>query len=177
MTNYIYIKSEPGLFTVGFYSPSGEWFAESDHADEAEAVKQVHYLNGGTPEPVIRAPLRLIPMEDALPMIKGLLQPDTGRIFGTLAGVDMRLIENLNAKFQGCDHIGLEDVRRAICEVQGETVNIATNEYDMLIGHIRRGLANPANKAALALAKVALSTLEAYSPTTIAKAEQEDLVK
>jgi hypothetical protein len=44
---YIYIRSEPGLWTVGFYTPTGEWVPESDHATSEEAARRVHYLNGG----------------------------------------------------------------------------------------------------------------------------------
>ena len=28
---YVYIKSEPQLWTVGFYTPSGEWVTENDY--------------------------------------------------------------------------------------------------------------------------------------------------
>jgi len=45
---YIYIESEPGLWTVGFYSPDGEWHPESDHDAKSEAAKRVSYLNGGS---------------------------------------------------------------------------------------------------------------------------------
>ncbi len=44
---YVYIRSEPGLFTVGHYSPDGKWHAESDYADRDEAAARVHWLNGG----------------------------------------------------------------------------------------------------------------------------------
>ena len=44
---WIYIKSEPGLWTVGFYKPDGTWKPESDHNSSDEAAKRVHYLNGG----------------------------------------------------------------------------------------------------------------------------------
>ncbi len=47
---YVYIRSEPNLFTVGFYDPSGAWMPESDYNCREEAGKRVHYLNGGTPE-------------------------------------------------------------------------------------------------------------------------------
>lgn len=47
MSAWVYIKSEPTLFTVGHYMPNGEWFPESDHAKESEAAKRVNYLNGG----------------------------------------------------------------------------------------------------------------------------------
>jgi hypothetical protein len=47
---YVYIKSEPGLWTVGFYDPSGKWHPDSDHASTEDAANRVHYLNGGEPE-------------------------------------------------------------------------------------------------------------------------------
>ncbi len=47
---YVYIRSEPGLYTVGFYSPDGEWHAESDWNLPEEAAARVHYLNGGKNE-------------------------------------------------------------------------------------------------------------------------------
>jgi len=47
MTTYVYIRSEPGLYTVGFYSPDGEWHPESDYCSSDEAARRVHYLNGG----------------------------------------------------------------------------------------------------------------------------------
>jgi len=48
---YVYIKSEPGLWTVGFYRPSGEWEPESDHSSTDEAAERTHYLNGGLRTP------------------------------------------------------------------------------------------------------------------------------
>ncbi len=44
---YVYRKSEPRLWTVGYYTPAGEWVPESDHYTPAEAAARVHYLNGG----------------------------------------------------------------------------------------------------------------------------------
>lgn len=35
------------LYTVGFYTPSGEWIPESDHSFRDDAADRVHYLNGG----------------------------------------------------------------------------------------------------------------------------------
>jgi len=46
-TNYVYIRSEPGLWTVGFYDPNGKWRPESDWDNTNDAAKRVHYLNGG----------------------------------------------------------------------------------------------------------------------------------
>jgi hypothetical protein len=44
---YVYIQTEPGLYTVGFYDPSGRFNAESDHRSRDEAAKRVSFLNGG----------------------------------------------------------------------------------------------------------------------------------
>ena len=43
---YVYLRSEPGLWTVGFYSPDGKWNTDSDHNDREEAAKRVAWLNG-----------------------------------------------------------------------------------------------------------------------------------
>ena len=43
---YVYIKSEDRLWTVGFYTPSGDWTPESDHGSKSEAAERVHWLNG-----------------------------------------------------------------------------------------------------------------------------------
>ena len=48
--SYVYIRSEPGLWTVGFYWPDGKWEPESDHGDSEEAAKRVAWLNGGRSE-------------------------------------------------------------------------------------------------------------------------------
>jgi hypothetical protein len=44
---WFYFRSEPGLYTVGFYDPANKWQPESDHSSPEEAAKRVHYLNGG----------------------------------------------------------------------------------------------------------------------------------
>ena len=43
---FVYIKSEPTLWTVGHYKPNGEWVPESDHDDQESAAKRTAYLNG-----------------------------------------------------------------------------------------------------------------------------------
>ena len=47
---WVYIQSEPGLYTVGFYSPDGEWHTDSDHNTKSAAAARIHYLNGGEDE-------------------------------------------------------------------------------------------------------------------------------
>ena len=47
MTVYVYIKSEPNLWTVGFYDPQGKWVPESDHSSSEAAAARVSFLNGG----------------------------------------------------------------------------------------------------------------------------------
>jgi len=44
---WVYIKSEPGLWTVGFYDPKGNWHGDSDHDNREDAANRVHFLNGG----------------------------------------------------------------------------------------------------------------------------------
>lgn len=44
---YQYIRSEPQLWTVGFYKPDGRFEPESDHGSPAEAAARVRWLNGG----------------------------------------------------------------------------------------------------------------------------------
>lgn len=44
---WVYLRSEPQLWTVGFYRPDGKWESESDHGSPDEAAARVHYLNGG----------------------------------------------------------------------------------------------------------------------------------
>lgn len=45
--NYVYIQSEPGLWTVGFYDPDGKWHADRDFYTPDDAADRVHWLNGG----------------------------------------------------------------------------------------------------------------------------------
>lgn len=45
-----YIKSEPGLWTVGYYDPSGNWQSDSDHDSPHGAAERVAYLNGNMSE-------------------------------------------------------------------------------------------------------------------------------
>jgi hypothetical protein len=43
---HTYIEIDSGLFTVGHYSPAGEFEPESDHTSREAAGKRVNYLNG-----------------------------------------------------------------------------------------------------------------------------------
>lgn len=44
---YYYIRTEPGLWTVGT-GEGRDWHPDSDHGSREEAAARVHYLNGGT---------------------------------------------------------------------------------------------------------------------------------
>ena len=46
---YVYIRSEPGLWTVGFYDPDGKWHTDSDHESQESAACRVAWLNGSAP--------------------------------------------------------------------------------------------------------------------------------
>lgn len=48
---YVYLQTEPGLWTVGFYDPAGNWEPETDWYDREVAARRVHWLNGGNNEP------------------------------------------------------------------------------------------------------------------------------
>lgn len=43
---WVYKRTEPTLWTVGFYKPDGTWEPESDHGSDHEAAERVHWLNG-----------------------------------------------------------------------------------------------------------------------------------
>lgn len=43
---YVYIRTEPSLWTAGFYTPDGKWEPESDHGSSEEAAERVAWLNG-----------------------------------------------------------------------------------------------------------------------------------
>lgn len=43
---WVYVQSEPGLWTVGFYDPSGKWHTDSDHSDRENAAERCAWLNG-----------------------------------------------------------------------------------------------------------------------------------
>jgi hypothetical protein len=43
---YVYKRTEPGLWTAGFYAPDGKWEPESDHGSKDEAGARVAWLNG-----------------------------------------------------------------------------------------------------------------------------------
>ena len=45
---YVYIRSEPQLFTVGFYDPQGKFHPDSDWGvdERDQARERVSYLNG-----------------------------------------------------------------------------------------------------------------------------------
>lgn len=49
MNQYVYVRNEPGLYTVGFYKPNGDWVSESDHGTSKEAAARTAYLNGRNP--------------------------------------------------------------------------------------------------------------------------------
>lgn len=44
--SYVYIQTEPRLWTVGFYRPDGKWQSESDHGSPDDAARRVAWLNG-----------------------------------------------------------------------------------------------------------------------------------
>lgn len=47
MSGYLYLRTESQLWTVGFYTPDGEWEPESDHGSKDAAALRVMRLNSG----------------------------------------------------------------------------------------------------------------------------------
>lgn len=47
MGNWVYVRSEPSLFTVGFHDPDGRWHPDGDWGTSDEAARRVRHLNGG----------------------------------------------------------------------------------------------------------------------------------
>ena len=56
---YVYIKSEPGLWTVGYHQPGGKFVPESDHESKEEAAARARELNGGDSPTVTSQPTGL----------------------------------------------------------------------------------------------------------------------
>jgi hypothetical protein len=46
MTHYVYVRSEPQLWTTGFYKPNGDWEPDDDFGSPSEAGNRVAFLNG-----------------------------------------------------------------------------------------------------------------------------------
>lgn len=51
---FVYLRSEPGLYTVGHYSPGGAWHPESDHSSRDDAAKRCAWLNGADAREALR---------------------------------------------------------------------------------------------------------------------------
>lgn len=54
---WVYIQSEPSLWTVGFYDPAGAWQPDSDHDKREEAARRCAWLNG-SPTPPTTYPVK-----------------------------------------------------------------------------------------------------------------------
>lgn len=63
---YVYIRSEPELWTVGFYTPNGTWMPESDHDSKQDALDRVALLNGCSSEIVDELRKRIAKLEEEL---------------------------------------------------------------------------------------------------------------
>ena len=51
MSGWMYKRTEPGLWTVGWGYDDGGFEPESDHGDPSDAAKRVAFLNGAGPDP------------------------------------------------------------------------------------------------------------------------------
>lgn len=58
---YVYQRTEPGLWTVGFYRPDDNiWIAESDHETKEAAAERTAWLNGSPAREALDAMVRRI---------------------------------------------------------------------------------------------------------------------
>ena len=48
---YSYQKAEPGIWSVGRFTPEGKWRQESSWNTPEEAAERAHWLNGGGTAP------------------------------------------------------------------------------------------------------------------------------
>ncbi len=46
MTHFVYIRSEPQLWTTGFYKPDGTWEPDDDFPSPGQAGNRAAFLNG-----------------------------------------------------------------------------------------------------------------------------------
>lgn len=56
--SWVYVCSEPGLWTVGHCTPDGAWHPDSDHGDRDEAAARVAWLNGSGADGALVVALR-----------------------------------------------------------------------------------------------------------------------
>ncbi|MFB4306967.1 hypothetical protein [Actinomadura sp. GTD37] len=76
---YVYIRSEPGLWTVGFYRPDGRFEPESDHGSTEEAAARVALLNGDQAVRVAAVVKRVEELEAEMRAVRGLLDAAKAR--------------------------------------------------------------------------------------------------
>lgn len=55
MNAWVYVRTEPQLWTVGFYAPDGKWNTDSDYNDRQQAADRCAVLNGGAPAAEVAA--------------------------------------------------------------------------------------------------------------------------
>ena len=60
MNAWVYIRTEPGLYTVGFFDPDKKFHTDSDHCDREDAANRVAFLNGAFPIDDIRQMVDLL---------------------------------------------------------------------------------------------------------------------
>lgn len=48
---WLYRRTAPAAWQVGFFDPVGDWHADSVHTSPDAAAERAHWLNGGPPTP------------------------------------------------------------------------------------------------------------------------------
>lgn len=110
---YVYKRTEPSLWTVGFYTPEGKWEPDSDHDSPAKAAKRVHYLNGGQ----ATAPELLAALQELTLRANQLIESAEANPTGSMVAVDMQDLGRL--------HIARDKAEQALARAEapgsGET--------------------------------------------------------
>lgn len=107
---YVYIRSEPTLWTVGFFRPDGEWEPESDQGSPKEAAERVAWLNGSRPD----VDPREVPGAD--PTARDGMEAATAENYAAVEGGTFDVVAELQRQLD----ITIAARRRA--EERGETV-------------------------------------------------------
>ena len=116
--SYVYIKTEPKLWTTGFYKPDGDWEPDQDFSDPSSAAIRVAFLNGSAPKDSFEAILdtihRISDLESALKTASVAMDLEAGwkideaafkrvekRYGGGMAGAYIKVCEALVAQKEG----------------------------------------------------------------------------
>jgi hypothetical protein len=122
-SGYVYIQSEPQLWTVGFYRPDGRWLPESDHDSKDEAAQRVIALNGGCPD------------GELVEQLLANAGEEWGASEGAACTIAVGYIRHLEAA--ALNQPGCEDLRDLIAEILDEFSPASGDGHRARVGQVR----------------------------------------